>query len=151
MKFCKNACHVSQFEHKLLYRKEAQVLQHFQVNGLYEKYEELKELYKSEEFTKIDLKWGKRINELRRYFDAMLEASKNGNLSDIKDTLARYFDFTNVQQTPEQLKIAKKIDDLLFLQEANRDILKYIDMPYHIEDESSTSKLFDILKKVMVL
>jgi hypothetical protein len=152
MKYCKNAYHVSEFFHKMLYRKEEAILNYFRTYGIYEKYNSLGSLYKKDKvFTKIDLKWGKRINELNKYFDTIPEAIKESDIGDIKHLVRKFFAIDNEQQTKEDEKISKKIDDLMFLKQANADLLKYIDLPYNLDTLDSDSKLFDILKKIMVL
>jgi len=145
MQYCKKAYHISEFYHRMLYRKADIVNNYFQVHGLLEKYDELKDLYRNTQFLQINKKWGNVISEVNTYINTI--PARNSELGYIKSKLAKYFDLTNVQLSDEQKKIMKKIERLYELQKNNEKILSYIDKySYSTMDDM----LITILKKIMV-
>lgn len=149
MQFCKKAYKPSEFYTRLLRRKEDTVKQYFQTFELVEKYGKLDEIYKSKKFSKIDSKWGKTINDVRKKMEAIPERSKNNSIGYMKAELSQYFDLSNINPNDEHHKTSKDIDDLLFLEASNENVLKHINMPYNFENIDGD--LIDILKKIMEL
>jgi len=149
MEYCKKAYKPDEFFIKILYRKEANVMTYFQTYELRENWNGVGKLYCSNNFEKISIRWGKKINEVNAFINALPEVSKTTDIGYLKDELSEHFDLTNVQPTKEQKRISKLIAEILKLQESNNNILEYINLPYHNEVENAV--LIDVLKKVMVL
>lgn len=145
LQYCKRAIHVNEYYNKLLYRKADMIENFFQSYNLIEKYYGLNELYKSKSFSEIDQDWGKIIDEVSNFISGI---QKKSRLANNKYELAKYFNVHNLKMKPEHTKYAKQIDSLYKLQNANADILRFINIPY---SSDLNSKLVEILKKVMVL
>lgn len=146
MQYCKKAYHIDQFYNKMLYRKSDLVLNYFQTYSLIEKYNGLKDLYKNEQFVKINAKWGKAIKNVNKYINAL--PKKDSNIGGLKYSLSKFFNLTNVQQTDEQKKYATLIEELHQLQKNNQKYLNYISNYYYSDNMDST--LIEILSKIMV-
>ena len=145
MQFCKKAYHVDQFYNKMLYRKSDLVLNYFQTYSLIERYNGLKDLYKNEEFVKINAKWGKAIKNVNKYINAL--PKKDSNIGDLKYSLSKFFNLNNTQQTDEQKKYATLIEELHQLQKSNQKYLNYLGNYYY---NNLDSTLIEILSKIMV-
>ncbi len=146
MNYCRKAVHISKIKETLWYRKEDTVKAYFQNHEIREKWNCLDEMYKSEILGKINSKWGKKVEEVKQYMNTLPKV--NSSLEDYKDKLSQIFDLTNVQ-SPAEKRISKVIDELNALEETNRPVLQYINMPYRIEYVKD--ELVEILKKVMHL
>ena len=146
MEHCKRAIHIDQFYNKLLYRKADVVQSYFQTYNVVERYDELKGLYKNENFSKIHALWGKKIKEVNKFIEN-LPTSKL-NLSGYKHELGLYFKLDALPLSDEQKKFKKLIENLHELQERNSNILNYINNYNYNGNLDNT--LVDILSKVMV-
>jgi hypothetical protein len=150
MEYCKNAFHVKDFYVKMLYRKEEKVKTFFQTYDIVDKWSTVDGLYREEEFSKISLKWNKKIVEIKEFVDNVRKNSNsNHDIGYYKIELSKYFDLTNIQPTPAQKRIDRMIDAIIKLREDNKKILRYIDIPYNLE--TADQDFFDLLKKVMTL
>ena len=151
MQYCKKAYHVSKFNEKMLMRKKENVKEYFQTNELLERFENLSNFYIDHKniLTKISPKWNKRLETLRAYIDSVPKESKNVNIRYYKKEFFKIFNISNVKMDNEQKAILKKIIKFEELEKINEDVLKYIDIPYNIENADDV--LFDILKKIMNL
>ena len=148
MEYCKNASHVDTFYAKMLYRKEDKVKAFFQTHDLVEKWDKVEGLYSQKEFSKVSEKWSKKINEIQKFIDTLSKHDRH-DIGYYKTELSKYFDLTDVKMTPEQKHIERMINEVIKLQKDNEKIMKYIEVPWHIE--SAEQDFFDLLKKVMVL
>ena len=148
MEYCKNANHVDTFYSKMLFRKEEKVKAFFQTHDLVEKWSKVEGLYPQKEFSKVSEKWSKKINEIQKFIDTLSKPNRH-DIGYYKDELSKYFDLTNVKMTPEQKRIERMIGEVIKLQKDNEKLMKYIDIPWHIE--SAEQDFFDLLKKVMAL
>jgi len=146
MEYCKKAYKIDQFFNKMLYRKEKVVMQYFQTHDLKVKWDDIADLYKNEKFSRVNETWAKKIKVIRDFIENL---SKTNDIGYMKSELSTYFDLTTIKQTGVQISIAKLIADVLKLQCDNEGVLKYIDLPYRLEN--ADNELFEILKKVMVL
>jgi hypothetical protein len=65
--------------------------------------------------------------------------------------LKKYIDIDSIKPSKEAIRIEKKIDKVVRLQEKNEAILNYINMPYRYDGLSDEKKkiIIDILTKVM--
>jgi hypothetical protein len=145
MEYCKKAYSVNDFYLKMLYRKEKKIMTYFQTYDFVNTWYNMDSLYKSEDFGKVNKKWGAKINEINTYIDAL--PKDTDNIGYLKEELSKYFNLANVQQTADQKKIIKLIEEVKALQVNNRRYMEYINVRYgNIENET----IIDILKKVMV-
>ena len=149
MEFCKKAYHVNEFFKRILYRKEDMVKNYFQSYQLYQKYTQLGDMYRDENFSKVSPVWGAEIKEVNKYFNAIPEQAKDDSIGRFKYLLEKYFDLSVTGMTKQQEAIAKKIEDIMDLKKLNEPVLRWINMPYEIE--RANTELINILKKVMVL
>lgn len=149
MEYCKNAMHIDKFLVKMLYRKESVVKQYFQTYALIEKYNALGDLYRDDNFSRIDVVWGAKIADLNTLIEAIPEKAKDTTIGYSKHTLSNYFDLSNIEMTKEQKLIEKEIDEIAFLKQANAETLKYI----YLRDDlkNADNELIKILQKVMAL
>jgi hypothetical protein len=147
MEYCKKAYKVDQFFNKMLYRKEKEVLTYFQTYDIKVEWQKVLPLYKDENFSMVNDAWGKKVSVINDFIEKLPEGKSS--IGDMKSSLSRYFDLTNIKQTGEQMFIAKLIADVLKLQQDNRRYIQYIQLPYG-GNIGSSETLIDILKKVMV-
>lgn len=150
MQYCKKAYHVSTFNAKMLYRKEAMVRQYFQTHEVMEKYKEIDIFYRADDtlLKAVNPKWYKRISKLHEYVNAIPEESKNDNISYLRNKLVSVYNLDNIKPTDEQLQIIKEIDKIKELHKKNENILKHISLPYN--NENAEKELITILKRIMV-
>ena len=141
MELCKNANHISTFFHKLLYRKEAKVLQYFQTYALLEKYNQIKDFYTKGFVDKLSTKWANRINAVKKFIETIPADVKQSDLRYQKSLLATFFKLNEIKQTKEQVLVMKKIETILELQEKNEKTLSFFNLPYnadYLTDEQIT-------------
>ena len=134
MKHCKNAMHISQFKHKMLYRKEESVLQYFQMREAIEKYNELRSFFRDGLIDAVSKDWGAKVQEVSAFIKNMPKAAKNNSLQYQKENLRRYFKIDEVKPTAEQQEIMNKIQAILDLQEKNNKTLNYFRLPSYIQE-----------------
>jgi hypothetical protein len=150
MKFCKNAYHIDTIGHKLMYRKADKVTAYFNTYKLLQKYDNLNNLYKDPDFNKIDEDWGKTINKLNADISKIIQNLKCNGLEYIKSQLIRYYKLPEDEIVDAEYKpILKAIEEVQLLEEANNDIVTFVQIPHELKYGSD--KLFSLLKKVMVL
>lgn len=145
MQYCKKAYHVDQFYNKMLYRKSDLVHNYFQIYSLIERYNNLKDLYTNNDFTKINAKWGKVIRSVNKFVDAL--PKKDSNIGSLKHSLSKFFNLNNIQQTDEQKKYATLIEELHQLQKNNE---KYLNCLSYYRYSSMDDIVIEILSKIMV-
>ena len=149
MQYCKHAQKVDHFYNTMLKRKENVVLQYFQTYELVQKYSNIDSLYKSEDFVKVDAKWGKKIIDLKNAIKGIPEKARDTSIGYMRSSLEKYFDLKNIKPTADQKKVAKQIEEISTLQTTNAKILRFINMPYNLEEMSP--EFSTVLKKVMAL
>lgn len=147
MEFCQNAIHISRFNSMYMHRKENMIIEYFQTRNFIEKYEDIKGLYLSPEFGKLSPSWGKKTNKLNKFMKTVKDTQKK-DFYRFKDTLALYYNLSDIKQTKEQVAYGKIIDELKELEDLNKDVLCYIDIPYRLEN--APEPFWNILKKVLV-
>ena len=148
MKYCKNAYHVNDFYNKMLYRKEDVVLNYFRTYQLKERWEGFDNIYTNGDFHKVDATWGNRINNVKLFIQS-LPKSNEDSLRYHTNDLSKFFKLRDVQLLPEHKKMGVLLDEIELLKEANKDVLKYIDIPY--SGSLYLEGLINVLRKVMVL
>jgi len=148
MKYCKNAYHIDQFYLKMLYRKEDFVQQYFQTYNIIEKYNSLDDLYKYEDFVKVNAKLGLKIKRMNRLINAIPEKAKDNNIGNYRLQLSKFFNIKETVLDKDQQIILDTINELKTFRKNNADILSYINMPYRAV--SISDALADILKKVLI-
>lgn len=151
MKYCRNAYHIYDFDWRMLYRKEDYVKTYFQTYDLMQKYHDLDDLYKDENFDKINPEWGKEIKSLNMFFKMIPAKAKDSSIGTYKYILETKFDLKNLTMTKKQLELSKRVDDMHDLQTLNADVLDHIRMGRYDNLGEASNTLIDILKKVMVL
>ncbi|MFW6246814.1 MAG: hypothetical protein ACOC22_01415 [bacterium] len=144
-KHCKKAYHVSEFKHKMLYRKEDMIMKYYNVDALLEKYYDISELYKSTNFALINAQWSDFAQEIKQEINNI---PKDLNLKYLRHELERFFDLSKAESVDKDL--LEKVEKLKMLEEANYEILEYINMPYRYDYLAEKPALVEILKKVMV-
>ena len=148
MKYCKNAYHVNDFYNKMLYRKEDVVLNYFRTYQLKERWEGFGNIYTNGDFHKVDATWGNRINNVKLFIQSLPKSNEDGLRYHTND-LSKFFKLRDVQLLPEHKKMGVLLDEIELLKEANKDVLKYIDIPY--SGSLYQEGLINVLRKVMVL
>jgi len=146
MKFCSNVYHIDGFYHRMLYRKENSVQEYFKTYSIIDKYDELKNLFRTNVLEKINPKYGDILKKVKKHIHTL--PNRSSSLCSYEEELKKYFDLSNLELSPEQVMCDKMIDELLDLQTRNEKILKYIDLPYYMD--GIDDDLIEILKKVMV-
>lgn len=154
MQMCKNAYPISKFNTKVMQRKEAVVVEYFQGRELLSKYDCVPDLYKSNGFKALAPEWGKKLDKVEA-FSKKLSCPHMSNWKNSKYQLGRYFNLSNVVNTKEQKQYIKALTALEEIISLNEDVLKYIDVPYrlndasyHVDDDLTT--FWNVIKKVLV-
>lgn len=145
--YCKKAYKASEFFTKLLYRKENMVMSYFQTYELKNKWDGINDLYKAENFEKVNANIAKKVNEIEKFITS-LPASNNNGVGNLEHLLNRYFDFSKIKKSGEQERIDKLIDAVKKVEVDNEKILSYI--YFRWDNELTDNTMIDILKKVMV-
>ena len=149
MKFCKNANHIDTVYDKLFKRKEKVVLNYFKTYQLFNSYNNLDDLYKDKHFGLIDENWGETIIKLNTDITKIKDSLLVKDLEYIESSLSHYFNIDRNKIDKKYDKLIKAIDDLVMLEEVNKDIVEFIRIPHSLE--YGNKKLFPLLKKVMIL
>jgi hypothetical protein len=147
MEHCKKAKPVADFFTGMLKRKENIVINHFNSYDLIQEWEEIDEFYKIEEFHIINTVWGTTITNVRNFIKKL---GDNNFISNLKEELSKHFDLTKCKETPQHKVVRKLIEDIKLLEEANKDIINCLDLPYCREEVVKNPVMIDILQKVMV-
>jgi hypothetical protein len=89
-----------------------------------------------------------KIDKLNNFITSVHD-SKYDNNFDYKSMLFEYFKITDIKANSAYTEYFKIIDELINIQKKNKDILRYINIPY---DVNSIDNLFiDILRQLIVL
>ena len=146
MEYCKNAKPISMFNKMYIHRKEDAVKEYFQSRNFIERFENINELYTSNEFTNLSLDWNKKVNVVADFI------AKNNKISNewsrYRSELSRIYKLDNIKATKEQQKYISIITELEEMQELNKDVLKYIDIPYRLDEAPKV--FWDLLSKILV-
>ena len=134
MKHCKKAYHVSEFKVRMGHRKEQMVREYFQTHELIEQYNNFDKFYREGFINRISEDWGAKVDVVKEYIQSISEASKDTNIWYDKDRLSRYYNLTDLTQTPEQLQILVQITEIQELQETNSKTLGFFQIPYQAEE-----------------
>jgi len=148
MKHCKNAMHVSMFKTKMLYRKETNVQQYFQMREAIEKYNEISRFYRKH-INLVSEDWGAKVMEVSTFIENMPKAAKDNNLQYQKDNLSRYFKLEDIDPSDEQKAVIEKIQEILELQEKNEKTLNYFRIPS--DEENIDYELITLLQVALAL
>lgn len=146
MEFCKNAHHINEFKVRMAYRKEDRVRQYLMSDMVINKFEEVNDLFRSTYFNKIDSTWGAIVDNVREYINSIPILVQERYH---KQFIRNYYGIVDDEPTNEQKKIMGDIDNLLFLQKANEDVMKYINVPYNLN--TAEDSFFELMKKVLSL
>lgn len=146
MKHCKNAIPVDQFYNKMLYRKHDVITNYFQSLGITEKYDKISKIYKSSVLGKLNAKYGRISEELKLFIEPL--TNQNSDLAYYKQYLSNYIELDNFKTNKELEKNLAAIDLLLKLQDDNRKMLSYINLPTW-DFNSIDADLLDLLKTIM--
>lgn len=149
MEHCKKAKPVKEFFTGMLPRKEKMVQEYFQTYEMIEKYNSLDKFYRKGYINLVDAKWGKKADDIKALIDAIPEKSKDSNIRYQKNTLTNYYKLDDIKPTKEQLKVIKKIEELIELQAKNEKTLEYFNLPY--EAERLEAEMITILQVAMKL
>ena len=150
MAHCPTAYHVSEFQVRMLNRKEANVRKYFEINDMVEKFDNIDGIYSSPEcLSLISPVWGAKVQAIKDYIETIPEAAKNDSIRYQKSLLEKYFDLSDVNIDAETKKIIKSIEKVEALIEKNDKTLNYLHLPYRHEVENYNPELIKILKKVM--
>lgn len=141
MEHCKNAYHVSEFNWRMLYRKENMVQEYFQTYELIEKFDMLNGFYRNGFIDVLNQKLGDKVKKIQSFIDNLSNNSKNDDIRFHKSTLSSYFKLDNLKQTPEQKKILKEIQELLEIQKKNEKTLNYFRIPCDVEELDEELKM----------
>jgi hypothetical protein len=149
IKFCKKAYNVNEFFTKLLYRKENKIMNYFQTYNLKKDWSEIKPLFKSRNFDKINPSLGKKINEINDYIATLPKESGRNDFDFLKLNLSQYFDFSKIKMTEQQKRISKLIAEVKKVEALNEKFLEHIHLPIDC-NKLENETLIEILKKVLV-
>lgn len=150
VKFCKDAYHIDDIYNRLFYRKVDLVSNYFKTYYLKNDYDNISLLYKSNNFSKINILWHNKAIEVKKFLTT-IQCDKNDKIGRIKRELSSFFDTDNISITAEQTKISKIVGEIKELEDNNKDILRYIDMNRgYGYDMNMDENLIEILKKVMI-
>jgi hypothetical protein len=149
MQHCHNAMPVSMFRHKLLYRKENDIIKFFESFKVIDKYNGLKAIYTSKEFARLSADWTNRIDIVKQYINSAATInSKYRELVRYKSMLSIYFPINEIKDSKKVTECIDIINEGLYMQEMNDDVLKCINMPHSLE--YATDTMWKILEKVLV-
>jgi hypothetical protein len=151
MEFCRNAYHVSEFNNRMLRRKTDVVRQYFLTAELVDKFKELDGFYRRGFIDVISDKWGKKIDDIKKYIENIPKEAKNDNIRYHKHTLKQYFDVDNLKPDAEQKKVMKTIEEVQALQDKNNNLMRYFNIPYSAEDLEKEQELVTILQVSLAL
>jgi len=148
MEFCKKAFHINSFKVKMMYRKEAEIMEYFCTQNFINKYSRLDDLYRNNGFKNVSPVWGKKIAKINSFIEKLRKSTNGKDWSRCTWELSQYFDLRDIKTTKEQDEFAKTIEELSEMQEVNQDVMKYINSPYRMGD--ADQGYWELLKKILV-
>jgi len=134
MMHCKNARPVKDFFTYMLPRKDVMVKQYFQTYKLIEKFDDVVKFYKEGFIHKISDVWGKKVDDIIAYIDAIPSDARNDSIRYHKHNLNKYFNITDIILTKEHDVITDMIKEIVDLQEKNENTLTYFHIPWEAEN-----------------
>ena len=134
MKHCKKARPVKDFSTYMLPRKELMVKQYFQTYQLIEKYNDIANFYKNGYIHKISDDWGKKVDAITVHINAIPKQAKNSDINYHKTALSKHFKLDDIQLTKEQKIVTDMIEEIEELEENNKKVLTYFNIPWSIEE-----------------
>lgn len=153
LKDIKNAYHISQFTHKLLRRKIDMITTYFGIANIFQSYMILPDLFKNDDkLIKIRPQLARIVKDVNNYLEMsdIKSIVRKDEIKYHKDIIANELKINpdDVQKTPEQIKFANNVKTLVQSHEKNKDVLSFINIPYHIDGWNDT--FVNLLRKVMV-
>lgn len=152
MQYCKKAIPVRQFFHKYIARKEDEILTLHRNQDLINSYEKIHNFYKTEMFKHVSPEWSEIVVEIKSFTEGMKDSRL---ISNYMGTLKEYINFDSIELTEAEKDIRKKIEEIMFLQDVNRDALRYLNVPdrhYYVHSKEEDMKVLpDLLRKVLTL
>ena len=145
---CKKAYHVSEFKHKMLYRKEDLIMNYYNVDVLLNKYDEINRFYKSKNLAYINQEWSDFAQQVKFDIERIPAIVKKTEFKYLSNELGKYFDLSKAKSVDKNL--LERVEKLNKLDETNTKIFEYIRMSYGGEYLSTEPLLVEILKKVMI-
>lgn len=153
VKYFKNASHISQFYNKIGRRKVDDFIKLYKNKDIIRRFENLTEFYKSELFSQISKKWGKKILQVKKYIDNLPNNISDHHLSQYKDFFSQYVDLFNIKEDNDMQRINKILDELEEIREINSEVLSYIRTPSSsfaiISEERDKKILSGLLTKLL--
>jgi hypothetical protein len=146
MQYCKNAKHISKFNSTYMHRKEDAVIEYFQTRNFIQKFENINELYTCDSFGILSPAWSNKVEVVKKFIDKINK--KSSDWCNYKNDLSKYYKLDNIKPTKEQQQFTSIITELEEMQELNKDVMRYIDVPYNISDAPQV--FWDVLRKVLV-
>lgn len=141
MVHCKKAYHVSEFNWRMLYRKESIVHKYFLTNEIVEKYECVQNFYTEGFIDKVSATWGQKIADIKQYIKSIPQESKNDSIKYHKSNLEKVFKLSELKASQEQVEIMEAIDSVLALQDTNEKTLDFFNIPHYIENFTAEQAL----------
>jgi hypothetical protein len=155
LKMCPNAYHISLLYPILLRRK---MINPQNINAAIEfinRYNNLDGLYKGN-FGKINTKVVRDRIDIEKEVEELKKYEKYRYVDFSNDLIKKYVD-ADIRKKDIVIKTEKKLDYLLKVQDKNKDVIRWIDLPYYNNDDvlkfadnNSYDNLVKLLKKVMV-
>lgn len=71
MEYCKKAYKVSEFNVRMLHKKESLVMSYFQTHDLIIEWDNVRKMYKEEWFGKVSPAWAKKAKEIKDYIEVL--------------------------------------------------------------------------------
>ena len=146
MQYCKNAKPISKFNSTYIHRKEDAVLEYFQTLNFIQKFENINELYTCDSFGILSPAWSNKVETVKKFIDKINK--KSNDWSHYRTELSAHYKLDNIKPTKEQQQFTSIITELEEMQELNKDVMRFIDIPYRIEEAPEV--FWNILKKLLV-
>jgi hypothetical protein len=147
MQYCKNAKSISEFKDKIVRRKEDAVIEYFQSQRLIAEFNNIEKIYRSNGFKKLSPTWATKIDSIEAYVQKISNTKKEWSRYNYE--LSRWFSFNNKPNTKEQKVYLKIIKDMVEMQVLNSDTMRYMSVPYNMDDKGHEA-FWQIVEKMLV-
>jgi hypothetical protein len=151
MKFRKNTYNISEFYHRMFYRKAEMLKKNTHCQEVTRKYNNIHELYKKNGFNLVSKTIAREMGEIKNELNTYGSPDTFRYVNLGHYLISKHIDLYNVAKDKKMVSFENKLDKYVTLTKTNEQVLRFINIPYNPFDMSTDhcAPFIDMLNKVL--